>query len=202
MVPIIAPQKRTLLHIAVLQVFWQRSLQSQSIIWPDTPSPCRSLLFILHPFLEVHRHSVFVCLFLDESTVSIVELSVPGIDQKKEEWACPGCKGRGQTLEGGAWLSRAGPVMEGGAWPRWAGARWRPTLVSLISSRAPEVAVLRGGAPGRPAQGAGQVCSSPGAAALSGGRGEYRPRLPRLWAAAGPLRRALRDGTQPGAALP
>lgn len=113
MVPIIAPQKRTLLHIAVLQVFWQRSLQSQSIIWPDTPSPCRSLLFILHPFLEVHRHSVFVCLFLDESTVSIVELSVPGIDQKKEEWACPGCKGRGQALEGGAWPWRAGPGHRG-----------------------------------------------------------------------------------------
>lgn len=79
-----------------------------------------------------------------------------------------------------------------------AGARQQHTLISLISSRAPEVAVLRGGAPGRPAQGAGPVCSSPEAAALSGGRGEYRRLLPRLWAAAGPFGPALRDAAGRG----
>lgn len=82
-----------------------------------------------------------------------------------------------------------------------AGARRHHTLIFFISSRAPEVAVLRGGAPGRPAQGAGQVYSSPEAAALSGGRGEYRCLLPRLWAAAGLLRKALRDAAGSGASL-
>lgn len=69
---------------------------------------------------------------------------------------------------GGAGLWRAGPGR--------GGARPHHTLISLISSRAPEVAVLRGGARGRPAQGAGQVYSSPEAAALSGEREKSPPR--------------------------
>lgn len=101
-------------------------------------------------------------------------------------WAEPDRGGRSLAVEGGAWLWKAG-------------ARPHHTFISLISSRAPEVAVLRGGAPGRPAQGAGQVCSSPEAAALSRGRGEYRRLLPRLWAAAGPLRQAFRDAAGRGA---
>lgn len=45
------------------------------------------------------------------------------------------------------------------------------------------------------------MCRSPEAATLSGGRGEYRRVLPRLWAAAGPLGRALRDAAGRGASL-
>lgn len=42
----------------------------------------------------------FVCLILDESTLSVVEFSVPGMGQEREEWACPGCKGQGLAVEG------------------------------------------------------------------------------------------------------
>jgi hypothetical protein len=103
-------------------------------------------------------------------------------------WAGSGPGGRSLAVEGGAWPRRRARHSNPASFPSFPRARrkWRCSA-----------AARRAG----PAQGAGQVCRSPEAATLSGGRGEYRRVLPRLWAAAGPLGRALRDAAGRGASL-
>lgn len=171
-----------------------------------------------------------MCLILEESTLSVVEFSGPGIGQKREEWACPGCKGQGLAVEGrdldvegGAWSWRVRPgrggrslpveggtlAVEGGAWLWRAGPGCgRQARAAAPHPHFPHFLARAGSGGARRRRRAGPASAErwpgeqfPRAAALSGGRGEYRPRLARLWAAAGSLRRALRDGTQPGAVV-
>lgn len=99
------------------------------------------------------------------------------------------------AVEGGAWMWRAGP---GCGWQARAVAP-HPHFPHFLARAGSGGARRRRAVPARAGRWPGEQL--PRAAALSGGRGEYRPRLPRLWAAAGPLRRALRDGRQPGAPL-
>lgn len=83
----------------------------------------------------------------------------------------PDCGGRGRAVVGWAWALRAEPGCGGRGLAAEAGARRQATLISLISSRAPEVAVLRGGAPGRPRAG-----RWPGVQVPRGGDAERRAR--------------------------